>query len=111
MVNKKYTKITVERIAKRRLICIRPTILKKKNEREKKKHIQPEKYKVFKKKEAARGRFEQLQVSTATSTLETKQFLSWSVHKTERLLSSSPQKKARVIGTLAKKAQSMYSCT
>ena len=76
---------------------------------------------MFKKKEAAGAReyrfkksmSEQLQVSTATSTLETtpstssafstKQILSRSVHKTERALPSSPQKKADVIQTLAKK--------
>ena len=56
---------------------------------------------------------EQLQVITATSTSETtpitssafspKQILSRNVHKTERSLPSSSRKKAKVIGTLAKK--------
>ena len=56
---------------------------------------------------------EQLQVSTAAPTSETtpttssafstKQILGRSVHKTERSLPSSPQKKAEEIGNLAKK--------
>ena len=76
---------------------------------------------MFKKKKAARVReyrlkkkmSEQLQVSTATSTLETtsakssafsaKQILSQSVHKTERSLPFSLRKKAEVIRTLAKR--------
>ena len=75
---------------------------------------------MFTKKEAARVReyrfkkkmSEQLQVSTAMSTLETtpsissafstKQILSRSVRKTERLFPSSPRKSAEVIGTFAK---------
>ena len=75
---------------------------------------------MFKKKEAARVReyrfkkkmSEQLQVSTAMSTLETtpsissafstKQILSQSVRKTERLFPSSPRKNAEVTGTFAK---------
>ena len=75
---------------------------------------------MFKKKEAARVReyrlkkkiSEQLQVSIAPSTSETtpttssacstKQVLCQSLHKTERSLPSSPQKKAKVIGTLPK---------
>ena len=76
---------------------------------------------MFKKEESARVReyrlkrkmLEQLQVITATSTSETtpitssafspKQILSRNVHKTERSLPSSSRKKAKVIGTLAKK--------
>ena len=93
---------------------------RKKTERERQKYLEPKMYEEFKKKKAARAReysfkkkiSEQLQVSTATSTSETtpnmssafsaKQTLSRRVHKTERSLSSSPRKKTKFIGLLAK---------
>ena len=50
MVNEKQTKITAELIAKRRVICIRPTMPQEKTEKK------PKKYEVFKEKEAARVR-------------------------------------------------------
>ena len=57
MVSKKKTKITVELIAKRRVICKRPLMLpKKKTEREIRKYLEPKRYEVFKKKRAARVR-------------------------------------------------------
>ena len=44
MVSKKQTKITVELISKRRVICIRPTMLQeKKTERERRKYLEPKK--------------------------------------------------------------------
>ena len=56
MVNKKkQTKITVEPIAKRKMICIRPTMPQKKLKEKKRKHLQPKKYKVFKKKIRCQG--------------------------------------------------------
>ena len=106
------------------MICKRPTVpQKKKNERERRKHLQPKKYEVFKKKEPAHikeYRFSvlQLQVSTATPTSETtrvkssvfstKQSLSRRFHKTERSLPSSPQKKNEMTGTLPPK-KSIYA--
>ena len=108
MINKKkQTKITVELIAKRRVICIRPTT-EKKTDKQRRKYLEPKKYEVFKKKEAARvseyclkkKMSEQLQISTATSTSEAtpttssafsiKQILSRRVRKTGRSLLSSP---------------------
>ena len=107
MVNKKQTNITVKLIAKRRVICIRPTMpQEKKTLRKGRKYLEPKKYEVFKKKEATHVReyrlkrmSEQLQVSTAVSTSKTtpttssaslsKQILSRSVHKTERSLIQS----------------------
>ena len=57
MVNKKQTNITVELFTKRRVIYISPTIPQEKNtERGRRKHVEPKKYKVFKKKETARAR-------------------------------------------------------
>ena len=56
MVNKKQSKkITAELIAKKKVVCERPTMPqeKKKTERERRKYLEPKKYEVFKKKEAA----------------------------------------------------------
>ena len=64
--------------------------------------------KCFKKKVAARVSNYRSATSTSETTptssaFSTKYFLSQSVHKTKGLLPSSPQKKAVVTGTLAKK--------
>ena len=52
---KKQTKITAALIAKRRVICIRPT-MPQERERERRKYLEPKKYEKFKKKEAVRVR-------------------------------------------------------
>ena len=54
MVSKKQTKITVEVIAKRSVICVRPTMLQEKNWKRKKKISRPKKVQSVKK--AARAR-------------------------------------------------------
>ena len=59
MINKKTKKITLELIAKRRVICIRPTMPQEKKMKEKEENIsdmEQKKYEVFRKKEAARVR-------------------------------------------------------
>ena len=109
--------------AKRRAICIRPTVTLEKKLNQKEENIWSQKIRSAQEKSSylcqgkpfSKKDVRALQVSTAISTSEatpttssafsTKQILSQSVHKSERSLPSSPQKKADAIGTLPK------SCT
>ena len=97
MVNKKQTKIAVELIAKGGVICIRPTMpQEKKNLKRKKKISRAKKVRSVKEERSCpfqgipfkKKMSEQLQVNTATSTLETRPTTS-SAFSTKQILRRS----------------------